>query len=275
MIGNSLAESGLVARFAAAQALAREAGALALSLRGGPAAALAVESKSALDFATEADRAVERLVIDRLGKRFGDGVLGEEYGAQQEAIDRLWVVDPVDGTFNFMHGLPVWCISLAFLLHGEIEIGIIYNPDSNEMFTARRGRGAFLNGVQLSVSAGRHAAPLIEIGCSNRQPLAQYLDLIARTFAAGCEFRRLGSGALGLAAVAAGRTDGYLELHINSWDVLAGMLLVREAGGWTNDFLAGEGLTRGNPIIACTPELSERLSGVMADAASPVRAESP
>src|SRR5258708_16875952 len=129
MIGNSLAESDLVARFAAAQALAREAGALALSLRGGPAAAFAVESKSALDFATEADRAVERLVIDRLGKRFGDGVLGEEYGAQQEAIDRLWVVDPVDGTFTFMHGLPVWCISLAFLLHGEIEIGIIYNPE--------------------------------------------------------------------------------------------------------------------------------------------------
>jgi myo-inositol-1(or 4)-monophosphatase len=260
-----LGEAELAARFAAAVALAREAGALAIALRGGPAAAFAVESKSVLDFATEADRAVERLVIERLGARFGDGVLGEEYGAQQDSVDRLWVVDPVDGTFNFMHGLPVWCVSLAFFLKGEIEIGIIYNPDSNEMFTARRGRGAFLNGEKITVSAGRHAAPLIEIGCSNRRPLTQYLDLVARTVAAGCEFRRLGSGALGLAAVAAGRTDGYLEVHINSWDVLAGMLLVREAGGWTNDFLAGGGLSNGNLIIACTPELSDKLIVLMAD----------
>jgi myo-inositol-1(or 4)-monophosphatase len=262
----SLGEPALAARFAAAQAVAREAGALAIALRSGPQAAFAVESKSELDFATEADRAVERLVIERLGARFGDGVLGEEYGAQQESVDRLWVVDPVDGTFNFIHGLPVWCVSLAFLLNGEIEIGIIYNPDSNEMFTARRGRGAFLDGVKLAVSAGRHAAPLIEIGCSNRRPVGRYLDLVARVFAAGCEFRRLGSGALGLAAVAAGRTDGYLELHINSWDVLAGMLLVREAGGWTNDFLAGEGLMKGSPIVACTPELIEKLVPLMADA---------
>jgi myo-inositol-1(or 4)-monophosphatase len=263
MSPTSFNDADLAVRFTAAEAVAREAGALALALRSGPAAAFGVKSKSALDFATEADRAVERLVIERLGARFGDGVLGEEYGAQQEAVDRLWVVDPVDGTFNFMHRMPVWCVSLAFLLHGEIEIGIVYNPDSNEMFTARRGRGAFLNGVSLAVSAGPHAAPLIEIGHSNRRPVAQYLDLIGRVFAAGCEFRRFGSGALGLAAVAAGRTDGYLELHINSWDVLAGMLLVREAGGWTNDFLAGDGLAKGNPIVACTPELSERLIALM------------
>jgi myo-inositol-1(or 4)-monophosphatase len=271
------AEPELAARFAAAEGLAREAGALALALRSGPEAAFGVESKSVLDYATEADRAVERLVIERLGARFGDGVLGEEYGAQQESVDRLWVVDPVDGTFNFMHGMPVWCISLAFLLRGEIEIGIIYNPETDEMFAARRGRGAFLNGVRLGVSAARHAAPLIEIGHSNRRPVAQYLDLIGRIFAAGCEFRRFGSGALGLASVAAGRTDGYLELHINSWDVLAGMLLVREAGGWTNDFLAGEGLLRGNPIVACTPELSDKLTALLAAAEAPaeIRAESP
>ena len=263
------ADSDLAARFAAAEALAREAGALALTLRSGPKAAFGVESKSALDYATEADRAVERLVIERLGARFGDGVLGEEYGAQQEAVDRLWVVDPVDGTFNFMHGMPIWCISLAFLLHGEIEIGIIYSPETDEMFAARRGRGAFLNGARLAVSAARHAAPLIEIGHSNRRPVAAYLDLIGRTFAAGCEFRRFGSGALGLASVAAGRTDGYIELHINSWDVLAGMMLVREAGGWTSDFLAANGLLRGNPIVACTPELSETLTALMAAAEAP------
>jgi myo-inositol-1(or 4)-monophosphatase len=267
-----LTESDLAARFAAAQALARKAGALAVALRSGPASSFAIESKSTLDFATEADRAVERLVVERLGRHFGDGVLGEEYGSQQTEASSgagLWVVDPVDGTFNFMHGLPVWCVSLAFLVRGEIEIGVIYNPDTNELFTARRGRGAFLDGAPLAVSAGRHTAPLIEIGFSNRRPLAHYLDLIGRTFAAGCEFRRLGSGALGLASVAAGRTDGYLELHINSWDVLAGILLVREAGGWTNDFLAGDGLRQGNPIIACTPELREKLSELVGPACRP------
>jgi myo-inositol-1(or 4)-monophosphatase len=277
MPDHSLGENELAARFAAAQVLAREAGALAIALRGGPAAAFGIETKSVLDFATEADRAVERLVIERLGKRFGDDVLGEEYGSQKSVAsdsgtigERLWVVDPIDGTFNFIHGLNVWCVSLAFLVGGEIELGIVYNPASNEMFAARRGRGAFLNGERIGVSATRHAAPLIEIGCSNRRPVAAYLGLVGRVFAAGCEFRRLGSGALGLASVATGRTDGYLELHINSWDVLAGIVLVREAGGWTNDFLGGDGLRCGNQIIACTPELRETLIGVMAADQAPV-----
>ena len=270
----SMSESALATRFAAAQALAREAGALAIALRSGPSSAFGIETKSLLDFATEADRAVERLVVERLARHFGDDVLGEEYGSQQSAdpsgtgtetgCERLWVVDPIDGTFNFIHGLNVWCISLAFLAAGEIEFGIIYNPATDELFTARRGGGAFLDGERITVSGARHAAPLIEIGCSNRRPVTHYLDLVGRAFAAGCEFRRLGSGALGLASVAAGRTDGYLELHINAWDVLAGIVLVHEAGGWTNDFLATDGLRNGNKIIACTPELRDKLSGLMA-----------
>jgi myo-inositol-1(or 4)-monophosphatase len=251
----------LNARFAAAQALVREAGSLARRIRNQPAAEFGVEQKSELDFATEADRALERLVIEQLAGRVGDGILGEEYGGSN--AERLWVVDPIDGTFNYMHHLPVWCISLAYLEAGEIQLGIIYNPDTGELFTAQKGRGASLNGNPIRVSNARHAAPLVEIGASNRRPLPDYLALIGRCFAAGCEFRRLGSGAMGLAAVACGRTDGYLELHINSWDVCAGILLVREAGGWTSDFLAGEGLTQGNPIIACTPELRDRLSAML------------
>jgi myo-inositol-1(or 4)-monophosphatase len=254
------------ARFAAAQAVAREAGALAFELRFGRSAALGVTAKDTLDFSTEADLAVERLVGDRLGNGFGDGMLGEEYGTAgggAPLAERLWVVDPIDGTFNFIHGLPVWCVSLAYVDRGEIEIGVIYSPDTDELFAARRGHGATRNGATIHVSGGRHAAPLVEIGCSRRRPLARYLDLVGRTFAAGCEFRRLGSGALGLARVATGETDGYLELHINAWDVLAGIAIVREAGGWTSDFLAGEGLSQGNPIIACTPELRETLVGLM------------
>ena len=260
------ARHDIAARFAAAQSVVREAGALAIELRRGTSATLGVTGKGTLDFSTDADLAVERLVGERLGKRFGDGMLGEEYGTTgggAASPERLWLVDPIDGTFNFMHGLPVWCVSLAYVDKGEIEIGVIYNPDTGELFAARRGHGATRNGAAIRVSGSRHAAPLVEIGCSLRRPLTDYLDLIGRTFAAGCEFRRLGSGALGLARVAAGQTDGYLELHINAWDVLAGIVIVREAGGWTSDFLAGEGLTEGNPIIACTPELRETLVGLM------------
>jgi myo-inositol-1(or 4)-monophosphatase len=259
-------DSQMSVRFVAAQSVAREAGELALRLRRGPESAFAVTGKGTLDFATEADRAVERLLIEQLGKRFGDGVLGEEYGESGPGAEHLWVVDPVDGTFNFMHGVPVWCISLALVVKGEIELGVIYNPETRELFAARRGRGAVLNGEPIRVSGARHAAPLVEIGTSNRRPVADYLDLVGRTFAAGCEFRRFGSGALGMTSVACGRTDGYLELHINSWDVLAGIVLVREAGGWTNDFLMGDGLRRGNKIIACTPELRETLAGLMGGA---------
>jgi myo-inositol-1(or 4)-monophosphatase len=256
----------LAARFAAAQAVAREAGALAVAMRQGPSEDFDVKGKGTLDFSTAADLAVERLVGERLGRRFGDAMLGEEYGATGGGAprpERLWVVDPIDGTYNYMHGLPAWCVSLAYVDQGEIAFGIIYSPTTDELFAARRFHGATRNGVPIHVSGNRHAAPLIEIGCSQRRPLERYLNLIRRTFAAGCEFRRLGSGALGMARVAAGETDGYLELHINSWDVLAGIALVREAGGWTNDFLAGDGLIEGNPIIACTPELRETLEGLM------------
>ena len=107
------------------------------------------------------------------------------------------------------------------------------------------------------------AAPLVEVGSSNRRPFARYLALLDGLHGAGCEFRRHGSGALGMVDVARGAADAYLEMHINAWDVLAGLVLVREAGGWTNDYLAEDGLTRGNPIIACTPELTARLTPLM------------
>jgi len=262
-------DHALDARFAAAQALALEAGALALRLRGGGEAALGITGKGVLDFSTEADRAVERLVGERLAKRFGDSLLGEEYGVLPpepggDGAERLWVVDPIDGTFNFARGLPNWCISIALLDRGEIALGIIHNPATGELFTARRGGGAWRNGEALHLASERPAMPLIEIGYSNRRPTDSYLTLIRRTVAAGCEFRRFGSGALGLAAVACGLTDGYIELHINAWDVLAGIVLVREAGGWASDFLADDGLHRGNPIIACKLALRETLEAVMA-----------
>lgn len=246
-------------RYNLAVALALEAGALAQRMRHllGPA-----EAKTPIDFCTEADRAVERLIRDRVSTRFGDAMIGEEDGG--EPSDSVWVVDPIDGTAGYIHGTGRWCISLAYVRDGQIESGVIYAPTDDRLFTARRGGGAFLNGRPIGVSHLRHgAAPVVELGWSERRPLAAFCDVLHRLNAARYEFRRHGSGALGLAEVAAGLNDGYLELHINAWDALAGILLVREAGGRTNDFLAGDGLIRGNKLLAATPEIFERLQEIM------------
>lgn len=258
--------TGLDAREAFAIDIALRAGRLALSMREdlGPASA-----KTALDFCTEADLAVERLIRDEMTARFGgDGFIGEEYGgAENEA---LWVVDPIDGTANYIHGNPRWCVSIAFLLGGVTEIGVIYAPATDRLFAVRRGRGAKLNGRPITVSHLRHgAAPVVEAGWSERRPLANYCEFLRRLLAANYEFRRRGSGALGLADVACGLNDAYVELHINAWDVLAGLLLVTEAGGQVNDFLAGDGLRKGNSVAAATPEIAEPLAAMLEGLANP------
>jgi myo-inositol-1(or 4)-monophosphatase len=241
--------------------LVREAGVLASDLRRSMGQ---LEAKAPMDYATKADHAVEALIRTRIGDRFGDPVIGEEDGGAP--ADLVWVVDPIDGTVNYIHGTPRWCVSIALVAGGEIESGVISAPDEARLFSARRGNGAFLNGVPIQVSHLRHgASPVVEIGWSPRRPIETYGALIQRLIGDGIEFRRLGSGALGVADTACGLNDGYMEPHINAWDVLAGMILVREAGGWTSDFLAGDGLMTGNPITVCTPEISDRIRTVTTD----------
>jgi myo-inositol-1(or 4)-monophosphatase len=248
----------LDSRFAFARDLVREAGRLALDMRRNPSR-LGVEAKGTRDFVTAADRAVEELIVKRLGDTFGDQVLGEEFGGKLS--DTLWIVDPIDGTYNYVHDNPRWCVSLGFMCERTLEIGLLYAPARDEMYVARRGHGATLNGKRMSVSGDRYLGqPLVEVGSSSRRPLQDYLGLVERLMTAGYETRRCGSGALGLAQVATGTIDAYVESHINSWDVAAGILLVTEAGGWTNDFFAGDGLSAGNPILACTPAMRDALS---------------
>jgi myo-inositol-1(or 4)-monophosphatase len=252
----------LAARRRFAEALVAEAGRLALRMRETLAP---VEAKSAIDFCTEADRAVERLIREAIARQYGDAILGEEYGGTADAGDGgLWVVDPIDGTTEYIHGSPRWCVSLAYMQAGEIQLGMIYEPVAERLFSAQSGAGASLNGKSIAVSHLAHAAvPVVEVGWSDRRPLDSYSDLLHMLVASRMEFRRRGSGALGLADVACGINDAYVELHINAWDALAGILLVHEAGGWTNDFLADDGLTRGNLIMASTPELQARLSALV------------
>jgi myo-inositol-1(or 4)-monophosphatase len=247
-------------RLACAIDLAIEAGRLAQSMRHnlGP-----VDAKSPIDFCTAADLAVERLIRDRVTSRFGDSMIGEEDGGAPS--EKVWLVDPIDGTTNYILGTKRWCVSLAFVSAGAIELGVIYAPEEDRLFVARRNGGATMNGRPMRVSGLRHGAmPVVEVGWSARRPLAAYCDVLLRLGAEGAEFRRMGSGALALADVAAGLNDGYLELHINAWDALAAILLVHEAGGRTNDFLAGRGLTEGNPLWAATPEIAGLLETILA-----------
>jgi myo-inositol-1(or 4)-monophosphatase len=251
--------SDLDARFLAGSAVVRAAGRLARS-HFENLGALAIESKGAQDHVSEADRAVERLIVAQLGAAFPeDRFLGEEGGGA--AHHSLWIIDPIDGTTNFVHGLAAWCISLAYLRNGVPVIGLVYDPMADELFAARRGGGATCNGAPVQVSACNAIdQAMVAVGFSYRRPVEPFAAAVQRLLSAHCEFRRFGSGALAMAHVAAGRFDGYWEQHINSWDVAAGIVLVTEAGGWTSDFLAGEGLLKGNAILACTPALRAPLS---------------
>lgn len=246
-------------RFAYAEALVREAGALALTMQRAPADA-GVEMKGVRDFATAADKAVEELIVARLTKEFGDSVLGEEFGGSS-SMDLLWIVDPIDGTYNYFHRNPRWCVSLGLMVDGRMELGLIFAPQSNDVYLARRSHGATRNGQRLAVSHKAYdAAPLVEVGCSTKRPLDLYIDLVRTVMTNGIETRRSGSGSLGVAQVATGEIDGYVERYINSWDVAAALLMVTEAGGVVSDFFEGSALTEGNHMLAAAPWLAPRLT---------------
>jgi len=265
---DSLPDPWYSSRIELARTVVREAGALALARFRD--ASLAVECKGVQDYVTAVDRAVEELIVGRLRAGFpDDGFLGEEGGMRdgRPGGNALWVIDPIDGTANYARGLPLWCISVALLGAGDIAFGLIFNPVSAEFYCAVAGRGADCNGNPIRVSGVRSPSlARIGMGFSYRRPPALHARGIGRLLDAHCEYSRLGSGALGMAFVADGRFDGYWEPHINSWDVLAGICLVREAGGWVSDFFADNGLLAGNAILACTPDLraffQERLVAI-------------
>ena len=252
--------SDLEDRLKAAVAVAREAGDVALAAYRRPRVR---QFKGAQDYVLESDAEVERAIRTRLLAAFpNDSFFGEEGGG--DFGSDVWVVDPIDGTAGFARGIPHWCISIAFVRDRRTEIGVIYQPLTDEMYAARRGAGVTRNGLPIRVSGLIDAGQaMIEVGWSSRRELEPYMAIVDRLYRAGAEVRRSGSGALGLAYVADGRSDGYCELHMNSWDALAGLLLVEEAGGSVNDFLANDGLRRGNAVLGCTPTLKDLISEAM------------
>ncbi len=218
---------------------AEEAGRLLMARFGG---ARRVRSKGVGDIVTAADRASERLIRSRLRAAFpAIPVLGEEQGGPRDfdRVDRLWVVDPLDGTVNFAHGYPVFSVSIALVERGAPVAGVVHDPTRGESFCAERGRGAGRPGERLAVS-GRRAlgAALLSTGFAYQggSKLARSLRRFGRLQHATRALRRPGSAAIDLAYVAAGRFDGFWEEGLNPWDVAAGILLVEEAGGRVTDY---------------------------------------
>ena len=218
--------------------------------------------KGQQDYLTQTDTEVENLVREAISQAFPeDAFLGEETGGEVCAAERLWVLDPVDGTANFARGVPHFCISLALLEYGLPVMGAIYDPERDELFSAATGQGAFLNGARMQVSTvAQLAQASVELGWNSRLPREHYLGLVDRVLGAGAAFRRAGSGALGLAYVAAGRSDAYVEMHINAWDVAAGLLVVTEAGGVVNHFWTSQALRDGNAVLASNAALASAVS---------------
>lgn len=227
------------------------------------------ERKGPQDFLTETDGAVERHIRDRIARAFPeDGFMGEETGGTPTA--RVWVVDPIDGTANFARGIPHFCVSIAFVADGEIKIGAICSPATDDLYFGQAGLGATRNGSPIyAAKTDDFEAACVELGWSGRMSQDQYLNTLTRILDLGANVRRSASGAMGLAYVADGRSDAYLELHMNAWDCLAGLLLAREAGAQVCDFLAAGPLEGGGPVIAAVPALADRLSEVSGLAIAP------
>jgi len=251
-----------VARQRAAETVARDAGRLARSYLD-DARALEVTLKGPQDVVTAADGAVERMIVAALRTDFpDDAFLGEEGGGV--VGDRCWVIDPIDGTANFARGLPHWCVSISFVAGGRTEVGVIYDPNGDLLYSARRGAGAWRNAAPIRVSATDDLArATVDIGYSRRTEIPDFARIMTRLLERGVNVTQSQSAALGLARVADGRLDGYAERHLYAWDALAGLLLVEEAGGRVNAFLEGDALTVGNETIAATPVLYAAIASAL------------
>jgi len=246
----------LKARLHLAEEVARAGGAKALEYFH-RRDTLVVETKYDLqDVVSRADREVEQMIDQQIRSLFpDDGFLGEEYGLQEGNSGYTWVVDPIDGTSPFLNGMPNWCVSVAVLHEGVPVIGVIYAPYYEECYVAALGQGATLNGRRLQVDPARTLQNHVTgFGANSHVSPTEVGNILAALLEAGGNFIRIGSGALMLAWVAAGRVVGYYEPYMHAWDCLAGYCLVKEAGGWYHPFnTEGERLLKGAQVLAVAP----------------------
>ena len=249
-----MTDERILARYAAARTIAADSGALALDYFR-HLDSLVIDQKGHQDFVSQADKNVELAVRAALNKAFPeDGIVGEEGAAQPGTSGFTWVIDPIDGTTNFINAIPQWCVILACVFQGRTEIGVVHDPVHDEMCHARRGAGAYCNDREIRCSTSTSLSMgSLGVGFSGRTSANSIRRLIDGVLDEGGIFWRNGSGGLSLAYVAQGRLIGYCEAHMNSWDFLAGQLIVAEAGGRTQSTDADQALINGGRVIVAAP----------------------
>ena len=229
---------------------------------------LTIKSKNYNDFVSEVDVAAERVIIDTLKDAYPDhGFLGEESGSSENQSDFIWIIDPLDGTTNFLHNFPQYCVSIALQHKGEITQAVIYEPNRNDLYTATKGRGAFLNDKRIRVSkCDKLQQSLIGTGFPFRdfKHLDTYLAMFKSMLQKTSGIRRPGSAALDLAYVANGSLDAFWEIGLSSWDIAAGALLVQEAGGIISNLNGKEGWLESGNILAASPKIYDAMVETLA-----------
>ena len=231
---------------------------------------LRVNTKAPNDFVTEVDQAAERIVIETLLHAYpGHGILAEESGRAHGAKDSdyLWIIDPLDGTTNFIHGLPVYAVSIGLAYRGQVQQAVVYDPSRNDMFFASKGRGAFLNDKRLRVSKRtRLADSLIGTGFPFRKGdnFRRYLKMFETVMQNSAGLRRPGAAALDLCYVAAGYYDGFFETGLSPWDIAAGSLMITEAGGLIGNFTGEADYLYQREVVAGNPKVYAQLVQLLA-----------
>lgn len=251
-------------RFDFAVSLIERAGDLALSYFN-DLGSLDVTAKGPQDLVSQADRDTEALIKSAIAERFPeDTFVGEETGTSAGTSGGTWVVDPIDGTTPFLLGMTTWCVSIAYVQDDSLQFGLILVPTTGDLYSARRGGGATLNGRPIHVSAATTLAEgTTGIGASNKTTADELAFMLTGLINAGGMFHRMGSGALTLCYVAAGQLVGYVEPLINAWDCLAALCIIEEAGGRTSPFLQEFGVAGTGPLVAGAPGAFEALTALL------------
>jgi myo-inositol-1(or 4)-monophosphatase len=230
----------------------------------------AIVEKARNDFVSRADRESERAIFERIHEKFpDDAFLGEEGGRSGKQGRRTWIVDPLDGTANFISGFPFWCVSIALRDGSEIVAGVVWDPLRGDLYAAEKGAGSFRNGERLAVSPRRDLeGAFLATGYPfrARDTIDVYLKIFRSYFLKARGIRRAGSAALDLSHVAAGVFDGFFEFRLSPWDIAAGEILIREAGGLMADFAGGPGFWERGNVLAGAPALVEEMIALAAPA---------
>jgi myo-inositol-1(or 4)-monophosphatase len=240
---------------------ARKAG--SIINRAALAGGLNVRSKRAKDYVTQVDQAAEEAIIDVVRKAYPEhGFLAEESGASAADAEYVWIIDPIDGTTNFIHGFPQYCTSIGVRHRGALTHAVVYDPVANELFTASKGRGAFLNDRRIRVTPlTRLGEALVGTGFPFKEldRLDLYMRQLQKMMQTCSGVRRAGAAALDLAYVACGRLDAFWELGLSPWDMAAGALLIQEAGGLVGDLKGDQTYMESGDIVAATPKVFASL----------------